>query len=128
MKLLAKTSMYYLLCIIPILVVASLINYFALASIVKESNEDYFKKRKATIANYLEKQDTTGLNFFLQNGDANLIPVAKNYYAKDTFCDTLIFDSFENDLADVQMLGTVIETKKGKFLLHLWRSTLDDDE
>ena len=86
------------------------------------------KKRKSIVEKYFVQHDTIGLRYFLKNGDANLIPVPNNYNQKDYYCDTLVFDKFENDLADVQMLKTVIKTDKGKFSLQLWRSTLDNDE
>ena len=128
MKLLVKTSLYYLICSIPILIIVALINYFTLSYVLKESNEDFFKKRKAIVENYFIKNDTIGLHYFLKNGDAKLNPESNNYNQKDRYCDTLIFDKFENDLADVQMFKTVIKTDKGKFSLHLWRSTIDNDE
>lgn len=128
MKLLVKTSLYYLLCSIPILLIVAVINYFTLSFVLKESNEEYFKKRKSIVENYFTQHDSVGLHYFLKSGDAKLNPVSNNYNQKDYYCDTLVFDKFENDLADVQMLKTVIKTDKGKFSLQLWRSTVDNDE
>lgn len=128
MKLLAKTSLYYLLCSIPVLIIAALINYFMLASVVERNNDDYFQKRKSIVKNYIEQNDTIALRIYLQNGEASVTPVSNNYNIDDIYCDTLLFDKFEGDLADVQMLSTVLKTDKGKYLLQLWRSTLDNDE
>ena len=128
MKLLTKTSLYYLLCSIPILLIVALINYFTLSVVLKESNEDYFKKKKKIVERYIEQNDSIGLHFFLKNSDAKLNSVPNNYNRQDRYCDTLLFDEFDKELADVQMLKTVIRTDKGKFSLQLWRSTVDNDE
>ncbi len=128
MKLLVKTSFYYLLCSIPVLLIVAIINYFSLWFVLKESNQDYFKKRKAVVENYFKQHDSIGLYHFLKNDDVKLKPVTNNYNIKDQYYDTLVFDKYENDLADVQMLKTTIKTEKGKFSLQLWRSTIDNDE
>lgn len=128
MKLLAKTSFYYILFSIPALLIATAIGYFMLATAIKENNKDFFKKQKAQVKKYIEQNDTLSLQVMIQNGEAGITSINTNSKIKNIYSDTLLYDNFEKELVDVHMLTTVLKTQNGNYLLKLWRSTLDTEE
>ena len=58
MKLLSKTSLYYLLLSIPILILSGFICYYVITKEVKDSNNELLLNRKIQVEDYLKNNDT----------------------------------------------------------------------
>lgn len=127
MKLLAKTSWYYLLFSIPVLMGAGFICYYLITSEVRNSNNELLLKRKSEIEKLLLRNDSVSLQMIVQSNEAIIYPVKATVTA-DVFTDTLIFDVQENEMAPHRMLSTYIKTGNTTWLVHVWRSTLEFEE
>lgn len=128
MKLFAKTSLYYLILSIPVLVIAGVVCFYLITAEVKESNNELLLNRKAQIEKYLNENDTISLQIITKSGEANITAVDQSAKVQNDFRDTLIFDVKENEAAPNQLLIATVKTAHGNFVIRAWRSTIEFDE
>ena len=131
MKLLAKTSLYYLFLIIPILIISGFICYYFITIEVKESNNELLTNRKSVIEKYLLKNDTVALNLIVKSGEAKIKRVTQSISEDaypEIFTDTLILDEKENELANNRMVSSFFKVNNNNYQIKIWRSTLEFDE
>jgi signal transduction histidine kinase len=131
MKLLVKTSFYYLFFSIPILLLSGYVCYYVITSEVRENNHTLLSNRKKVIEKYLKNNDTAALDLITKSGEAQIFKTLKPILKENSttfFSDTLIFDSNENELAPNRMLSSVIKIGKTNYQIKIWRSTLEYDE
>ncbi len=131
MKLLLKTSLYYLLFTIPVLLIAGFVFFNVITHEVKESNNELLYKRTLIIENYLKLKDTVAINLISKSFEAQVVKLPKNYKIKtknNIFSDTLIYDRKENELAENSIISAFVEVNNDKFQIKTWRSTLEYDE
>lgn len=128
MKLLVKTSRYFLALGIPFFLVAGVASYFIMTTEVKRSNYELLRKRKAEIEKIITSGDTVFVRIIEQSGEAIVDAVPDDYFLKEQLSDTLIYDADEKELAPNAMLTETIKTKDGNYLLKVWRSTLEFEE
>ena len=100
MKLLTRTSLYYLLFGIPVLLIATVSGYFILSSAVNENNEELLLLRKKQIENYLNQNDSVShISTFYD--ETSIVPISEVKNKADVFCDTLISDSEDGHLNQI---------------------------
>ncbi len=128
MKLLAKTSLYYLLLSIPVLVIAGWVCYVMITAEVRDSNNELLIKRKSQVERYIESNDTVSLHMISAGGEGWITAVEESLETKPVFSDTLIFDSAEQELASNRMLSASAKINNKSYTIRLWRSTLEFDE
>ena len=131
MKLLVKTSLYYLFFSIPVLILSGFVCYYFITLEVKDSNNELLTNRKNVIEKYLIENDTVALNLITKSGDALVKKTAKKIYAdgaKTIFTDTLIVDQHENELAPNRMFSSMIDAQGKTYEVKLWTSTIEYDE
>ena len=128
MKLLAKTSLYYLIFGIPVLLIAAAIGYFMLATAVTGNNHDMLKLRKKQIEKYLNENDSAVFHIRTFYDETFITPVGDVGKIKNSYSDTLIVDKEDGDGDTKSMLTCVIKTKHGNYLVKIWLGTVDNDE
>ncbi len=131
MKLLLKTSLYYLLFTIPLLLVFAVVFYNVITHEVKESNNELLTKRALVIEGYLKNNDTIAINLIIKSNEAqiNMLPLSfKNIPTKTVFSDTLIYDKNEKELAENSMISSFVNINNQNYTIKTWRSTLEYDE
>jgi len=131
MKLLTKTSLYYLLFSIPALILSGFICYYLITKEVKESNNELLLNRKIQIEQYLKNDDTISLKFIVKSKEAQITKIRENVLKNGTttlFSDTLILDKTENEMAPHRMLTAVATVGKTNYKIKLWRGTLEFEE
>ena len=131
MKLLAKTSLYYLILSIPILILSGFICFHIITREVRESNNELLLNRKELIENYLKEDDTIFLKIITKSSEATIKKTDKINALKTPaliFSDTLIFDKKENELAENRLLSSVFKVGNANYSIKIWRSTLEYNE
>ena len=131
MKLLAKTSLYYLIFSIPILILSGFISFHVITSEVKESNDELLLNRKVQVEQYLKNSDSISLLLLTKGKEAQINTVRYSNFKNGTeiqFSDTLIFDKAENELADNRMITSIIKKGNSFYQIKIWRSTLEYEE
>lgn len=131
MKLLVKTSLYYLLFSIPVLIISGFICYYIIIVEVKDSNNELLTNRIAVVEKYLRENDSIALNLIIKSGEAHVTKTTKEAYkngARTVFTDTLIIDKKENELAPNRMISSLIHVRNKTYQVKLWTSTIEFDE
>ena len=131
MKLLSKTSLYYLLLSIPILILSGFICYYVITKEVKDSNNELLLNRKIQVEDYLKNNDTISLNFIVKSKEVEIHKIKDSNFkngVEPIFSDTLILDKAENELALNRMITSIIKVGKTNYQTKIWRSTLEYDE
>lgn len=131
MKLLAKTSLYYLVFSIPILILSGFLCYYVITKEVKDSNNELLLDRKSQVEQYLKNKDTVSLKLIIKSKEAQINKVTKAHFkngATTIFTDTLIRDYKENELAANSMISSILKINGTNYQIKIWRSTLEFDE
>jgi signal transduction histidine kinase len=131
MKLLAKTSLYYLILSVPILILSGFICFYIITKEVRDSNNELLLNRKELIEDYLKENDTIYLKIIARSREAIIKKISKIKASKisvPVFSDTLIFDKKENELAENRMLSSVFKVGNNNYSIKIWRSTLEYNE
>jgi hypothetical protein len=128
MKLLAKTSLYYFLLSIPILILSGFICYYIITKEVKDSNNELLLNRKELIEKYLKEKNTVLLQLIIKSKEAQIKKAVFDKSAQNVFSDTLIFDKNENELAPNRLLTSYVNIDNSNYQIKIWRSTLEFDE
>ena len=131
MKLLAITSLYYLILSIPILFLSGFICFHIITREVRESNNELLLNRKELIENYLKEDDTIFLKIITKSSEATIKKTDKINALKTPaliFSDTLIFDKKENELAENRLLSSIFKVRNANYSIKIWRSTLEYNE
>lgn len=131
MKLLAKTSLYYLTFSIPILILSGFICFHIITREVKESNDYLLLNRKIQVEQYLKNNDSISLLLLTKSREVQ-INILHHYNfkseSKTIFSDTLILDKTENELADNRMITSIAKAGNSYYQIKIWRSTLEFEE
>lgn len=131
MKLITKTSLYYLLLSIPMLILSGFISYFIITKEVKDSNNELLLNRKKLIEKYLIDNDTIALSLIIKSKEAQINKIVQPNYengAKTFFSDTLIYDKNEKELASNRMITSIMQIRNENYQIKIWRSTLEFNE
>ena len=131
MKLLTKTSLYYLFLSIPTLILSGFICYYIITKEVRDSNNELLLNRKNHIEKYLIDNDTVTLDLIIKTNEAEIAEIVIPSYAngdKTIYLDTLIFDKSENELASNRMISSIVNVRNRNYQIKIWRSTLEFDE
>jgi len=131
MKLLTKTSLYYLLLSIPTLILAGFISYFVITQEVRDSNNELLLNRKHLIEKFIIDNDTVALSLIVTSKEAEIKRIKRPKYEngeKTFFSDTLIFDKSEKEFAVHRMISSIIKVRDSSYEVKIWRSTLEFDE
>lgn len=128
MKLLVKTSLYYLVVSIPILIISGFICYYFITKEVRDSNNELLVNQKIIVEQYLKNNDTVSLNLITKSKEALIEKIRDPSFkigAKDIFSDTLILDKKENELAPNRMITSFVKIRNINYQIKIWRSTLE---
>lgn len=128
MKLLAKTSLYYLIFAVPVLVLAGFISFYFLTSEMKENTDELLERKKAEVIEYLSDEDGDVVNMLDHSGEVNIHFVSAKYFSKHILTDTILYEKDADELAPYRMLNTNIKAIDGYYSLQVFRSTLEFDD
>lgn len=128
MKLLVKTSRYYILYTIPVILFSAIFMYFFLLQEIGESNESILKTRVKVIENDLRHGNREVLNVFEVNNEVYVQEINKEKVIPLTIKDTLLYSSIEKEFLSNKIIGlnTIINGKN--YHVKVWKSTIEYDE
>jgi len=128
MKLLTKTSYYYTLYTIPILIISAVFFYFFLVQEMQESNEAVLESRVKIIQNYLKNENQVLLKILESNNELTVKEIGKNDIISQKIKDTLIFSKLEKEDISYKMLevSSIINGKNYK--IKVLRNSIEFDE
>jgi signal transduction histidine kinase len=128
MKLLTKTSRYYILYTIPVILFSAVFIYFFLLNEIGESNESILLTRVKVIENYIAKGNTTVLNVFEVNNEVYIKEIEKDRIIPQTIKDTLMYSEIEKEYISSKMIEQNSIVKGKNYQIKVWKSTIEYDE
>ena len=128
MKLLTKTSRYYILYTIPVILLSVIFIYFFLLNEIGESNQSILLTRVKIIENYIAKGNSTVLNVFEVNNEVYIKEIDKNRIIPQTVKDTLMYSDIDKEYISNKMieLNKIINGKN--YHIKVWKSNIELDE
>lgn len=128
MKLLTKTSRYYILYTIPVILFSAIFIYFFLLNEIGESNESILLTRVKVIKNYIAKGNTTVLNVFEVNNEVYIKEIEKDRIIPQTIKDTLMYSEIEKEYISSKMIEQNSIVNGKNYQIKVWKSTIEYDE
>jgi signal transduction histidine kinase len=128
MKLLTKTSRYYILYTIPVILFSAIFIYFFLLNEIGESNESILATRVKVIENYIAKGNSNVLNVFEANNEVYIKEIEKGRIIHQTIKDTLMYSDIEKEYISNKIMKVSAIVNGQNFQIKVWKSTIEYDE
>jgi signal transduction histidine kinase len=128
MKLLTKTSRYYILYTIPVILFSAIFIYFFLLQEIGESNESILLTRVKVIENYIAKGNSSALNVFEVNNEVYIKEIKKGRIIPQTIKDTLMYSDIEKEYVSNKIMEVNAVVNRRNYQIKVWKSTIEYDE
>jgi signal transduction histidine kinase len=128
MKLLTKTSRYYILYTIPVILFSAIFIYFFLLNEIGESNESILATRVKVIENYIAKGNSNVLNVFEANNEVYIKEIEKGRIIHQTIKDTLMYSDIEKEYISNKIMKVSAIVNGQNYQIKVWKSTIEYDE
>lgn len=124
MKLLNKTSIYYLVFALPVFAICSGLMYYLVSSEIIDNLDESLWKKKTDIEHRLKN----GVNpMYLQDDHIALIPIVQNdsdYF----FSDTMMYDKMEEEILPFRILRAPVSDGKNNYTVTIQESYIESDD
>ena len=125
MKLLNKTSVYYLIFALPVFAICSALLYYFVSTQINNSLDESLVKEKISIEANLKKGELV----HDMDNEVTLMPIKeKNISSKTIFADTLIYDSAEAELLPFRLLKGIVNDGSKNYNLTIRTSHIETDD
>jgi signal transduction histidine kinase len=128
MKLLTKTSYYYILYTIPVLILSSFFFYYLLLHEIGESNETILESRVKIIENYIKNENHSLLNVLESNNELVVTEVEKSIILPRKIKDTLIYSDIEKENIAYKKLEVNSIINGQNYKITVLKNTIEFDE
>ena len=128
MKLLTKTSRYYILYTIPVILFSAVFIYLFLLHEIGESNESILLSRVKVIKNYIAKGDTSVLNVFEVNNEVYIKEIKKEIRIPQAIKDTVMYSDIEKEYISNKIIEVSAIVNGRNYQIKVWKSTIEYDE
>lgn len=125
MKLLNKTSTYYLIFALPVFAICSALLFYFVSMQINNSLDESLAKEKISIEANLKKGELV----HDMDNEVTLMPIdAKSVSSKTIFVDTLIYDSAEAELLPFRLLKGIVNDGNKNYNLTIRTSHIESDD
>jgi signal transduction histidine kinase len=128
MKLLTRTSRYYIFYTIPVILFSAIFIYFFLLNEIGESNDAILSTRVKVIENYIAKGNSNALNVFEVNNEVYIKEIEKGRIIQQTIKDTLLYSDIEKEYISNKILEVSAIVNGRNYQIKVWKSTIEYDE
>ncbi|NHN24981.1 HAMP domain-containing histidine kinase [Flavobacterium jejuense] len=128
MKLINKTSRYYILLTLPVLLASALFCYWFMLHELGESSESLLISRVKVIENHLIKGDSLILAVFQENNELYIKEIDTNVTIPQKITDTLIYSKIQKEYISNKILQKSIQIDTKNYFIKVWKSSLEFDE
>ena len=128
MKLINKTSKYYILFTLPILLFSAVFSYLFMLHEIGESNEALLTTRMQVVEQHLIENDTILLNIFKENREIFIKEIDATTVVSNQITDTLIYSEIQQEFVLNKMLQKKATIQGKNYLVKVWKSSMEYDE
>ncbi len=127
MKLLTRTTIYYALLSVPLLLLAGVTFYFIITSELNKSMDESLLNTKNHLENYLKtKQDTS--NYSAPDGDSFMRFVPGPVQQAINFKDTLIYNPAEEEYLPFRILYAEVPFGRGHYQIKIRKASIETED
>ncbi len=127
MKLLNKTSLYYLLFAVPVFIVCSIFLYLYVSKEISDNVDESLWKDRIKI----EQKLKAGKSIALFDDEISLQATEKDAIDGEVvvfYSDSLIYDTYEEEFLPYRIQKSVVSGGKQHYLLTIIKSTIESDD
>ena len=124
MKLLNKTSIYYLLFAVPVFAVCSIVLYLFVSSQILDNLDESLWKEKIKV----EQKLKTGKSIDDLDDAISLKPTSLKSIEGETMSDTTMYDSIEEEFLPYRTLKNIVSDGKSNYLFTVRKSSMESDD
>lgn len=124
MKLITKTSRYYLLFTLPALIISALFSYFFLLQELCENDEDLLKNRILIIENHIKKGDISLLNVLTENNEIEVKTLKTSKKIEPIYTDTIIYSNIQQEYITYRLLRKSVLINNVNYKISVWKSAI----
>jgi signal transduction histidine kinase len=128
MKLLTRTSRYYIFYTIPVILFSAIFIYFFLLNEIGESNDAILSTRVKVVENYIAKGNSNALNVFEVNNEVYIKEIEKGRIIQQTIKDTLLYSDIEKEYISNKIMEVSAIVNGRNYQIKVWKSTIEYDE
>jgi signal transduction histidine kinase len=128
MKLLTRTSRYYIFYTIPVILFSAIFIYFFLLNEIGESNDAILSTRVKVIENYIAKGNSNALNVFEVNNEVYIKEIEKGRIIQQMIKDTLMYSDIEKEYISNKIMEVSAIVNGQNYQIKVWKSTIEYDE
>lgn len=125
MKLLNKTSIYYLLFAVPVFAVCSFFLYLYVSSEIRDNVDESLWKDKIRIEQKIKNKQSIN---WIDEGIDTFFEGQKKINDITLFSDTMLYDSMEEEMIPYRRMTTNIQIGGVTFLATFKKSTMESDD
>jgi signal transduction histidine kinase len=127
MKLISKTSLYYLLISLPLLVLAGFFSYYLIKSELREGTDESLSKDKLNAEQIIGSRVISS-PLFLSSDSLSYIKPFIGKPLKSGYFDTIIFDKLEQEELGYRLLVNYKTKNQTTYQITLLKPTLEEDD
>ncbi len=129
MKLLNKSTLYYLLWLLPVIIISGFFIYEIIYWQIRDStDESILKEKNLLIKKFNENANQKTYSYHYGDGDVKIIKQKKEYTLKNSFSDIELYDSTDEEMIPYRQLHTSFQHQGETFQLIITRSVIESDE
>jgi signal transduction histidine kinase len=128
MKLLTKTSYYYILYTIPVVILSAVFIYYFLSNEIEESNKPILLSRVKTIENYIKNKKDISLEVLQSNNEVYVSKINNSTIIPQTIKDTLIYSDIEKELLNYKVLELNSKINGTNYKIRVLKNSMEFDE
>lgn len=125
MKLITKTSRYYFLFALPVLVLAAFLSYRVMLYEIGESNEHLLLARMKVVEKHLIQGDSLILEVFQDNRELLIKEIPLKEKIEPIFSDTLLKSEIESEYVSYKTLKKSVQIDSKNYLIQVWKSSIE---
>ena len=130
MKLLSKTSIYYLLFALPVFAICSVLLFHFISAQITDNLDESLVKEKIKIEEKLKKgkvvSDVDDAILLTPTTPSTIKELLNN--PEYSFSDTSMYDSLEEEILPYRVLTAIVSDGKNNFKLEIKKSSMESDD
>ncbi|UMY66234.1 MULTISPECIES: sensor histidine kinase KdpD [unclassified Flavobacterium] len=131
MKLVTRTSLYYLVSGIPVMIISGFVCYKIATEEIRENSDLLLGHVRHQVEGLIKRKDTASLHSLLRSGEAYVRRIPKVEEPTVTFSDTLIADPAdpgEDELNVNRMITADVNIRNQGYRIKVWRTTMQSGQ
>jgi signal transduction histidine kinase len=127
MKLISKTSTYYLLISLPLIIIAGILSFYLIKNELLDGIDEALLTEKSNAEALISKFNVPQ-NVYISADSMSNIKAVESYKSEIHFSNTSIFDSTTQEVIEYRRLESYFKSKDKNYVIHISKTTFEEEE